>query len=594
MEPVKELTTAEALQEQQTLASGSMEGWLAKHKIKNEKGDPIDFEFHEFQIAIYEDQSDNLVVVKAAQVGLSTLEILKNVRDAERFKMDIIYTLPTDADVGIFVGGKVNRIISNNPHLEKLTADKDSIEQKKIGQSMIYFRGTWTKKAAIMITADRLVHDEKDSSKQDVIADYQARLQHSKFKQIHVFSHPSVPNNGVDIELRQSDQKEWFIQCPHCQKSQILTWDTEDPAKMSIDLETKQFVCKKCRGVLRWQDRANGHWRARKNRIIGQTITDKGGEQIKIKYSGYHVSLLMMPSTPAAEIVEKYNDVLAGKQTMDFFYNKVLGLPYAGGGNSVTKEMIDGIIAKDKNLFKGRLVLGVDSGIKLRYVLGNKQGLVGYGEMGAWVPDEKLGIPLEQSIEYFLKKFPTLIMVVDQGGDIIGPRQLQAKYPGRVFLCFYNRDRKTKELVRWGGKDESGTVQADRNRMIQLVVNEIGEKRFFLYNGTHEEWYDYYLHYSHIYRTVEEDKLGVKQYVWHRSDRDDWVHATVYWRIGVMKFGVGGGIVDAGVEDDPNSYILNPDLTVTFNPDDMFGRKGGGGSEEPWWADDGETDWRDE
>lgn len=575
------------------LAKGSMQGWLDVHEIKNEKGDPISFVQHRFQLAIYNDQSDNLVVMKAAQVGMSTVEIVKNFRDAETHKMDIIYTLPTDNDVSMFVGGKVNRIIQNNPHLSDLTADKDSIEQKQIGDSMVYFRGTWTKKAAIMITADRLVHDEKDSSKQDVIADYQARLQHSKFKQTHTFSHPSVPNNGVDVEWQQSDQKEWFIKCPHCNRWQILTWNTEDPAKMSIDIERREFVCKKCRGVLHWQDRNNGQWRAKKNRKLGSTIELENGKRVKIKYSGYHVSLLMMPTTTAGEIIDKYQEVLDGKQTMDFFYNKVLGLPYAGGGNSVPKEVVMGAITTEKNLYKGRLVLGVDSGVKLRWALGNLQGLVGYGEMGAWEPDPKLGIPLDQSIEYFLKKFPNLIMVVDQGGDIIGPRKLRAKYPGRVFLCHYLRDRKTMELVRWGKSDEAGKVEADRNRMIQLVVDEMREKRFRLYNGTENDWYDYYLHFSHIYRTVEEDSNYVKHYVWHRSDRDDWVHATVYWRIGIMKFGVGGGIVGVSPEAEPDSYLINPDNTVTFNPDDMFGRRSTDSSEEPWWASDSEGDWRD-
>ena len=34
----------------------------------NEKGEPIEFYKHQFQIDIYDDQSDNLVVIKAAQI----------------------------------------------------------------------------------------------------------------------------------------------------------------------------------------------------------------------------------------------------------------------------------------------------------------------------------------------------------------------------------------------------------------------------------------------------------------------------------------------------------------------------------------------
>lgn len=556
------------------LADRSIVAWIQEKGIKNEKGEPITFHNHLFLYDIYLDESPNLVVMKAAQVGMSTLEVLKNFYDANYRAMDIIYTLPTDGDVGIFVGGKVNRLIANNPVLQEYTADKDSIEQKQVGKSMVYFRGTWSKKAAIMITADRLVHDEKDSSKQDVILDYQARLQHSKIKQTHVFSHPSVPNNGVDVEWRISDQKEWFIQCPHCNHWQFLSWNTEDPKKMSIDIDAKTFICKKCRGVLHDSDRAIGEWRARKTKEAP-------------KFSGYHVSLLMNPEISAKDIVSKYEDVTTGKQTMDFFYNKVLGLPYAGGGNIVTEDMVYNAISEDKNRYEGRLVCGVDTGVALRYVIGNVQGLVSFGEMKAYIPDKKLGIALEDSLEYFLIRFPDLIMVIDQGGDIVGSRQLREKYPGRVFLCHYARDRKTMQLIRWGKSDESGNVVVDRNRMLQLIVDEMRDTRLRLYNGDKGQWHAYALHWTHIYRVWKEDALGVNQYVWLRNDRDDWVHATLYWRVGISRFGGSGVVFMPEQEKKPNSYMLNPDGTVSFNPDEMFRKP------ELGWNDaDDSDDWR--
>ncbi len=560
-----------------SLASLDADAWIDYYGIKNEKGDKIEWYQHMFQIDIYNDQNQKLVVMKPAQVGLSTLEIIKTFRDAESRKMDIIYTLPTDQDVGVFVGGKVNRIIANNPHLQELTRDKDTIEQKRVGQSMVYFRGTWSKKAAIMVTADRLVHDEKDSSKQDVVADYQARLQHSKYKQTHVFSHPSIPNSGVDIEWQISDQKEWFITCPHCGYSQILTWNTEDTKKMSINIAKERFECKKCHGELGWQDRAIGVWKAK-----------KGKENAE--YSGYHISLLMAPWVTAKEIIKKYDEVTHGKQTMDYFYNKVLGLPYSGGGNSVTEDMIKSSVTDEKNLMQGRIVIGVDTGIKLRYVYGNKQGLLGYGEMTDYMPDDTNKLALNQTLEYFLKLFPNSIMVIDQGGDIIGSRKLREKYPGRVFLCHYARDRKTMQLIRWGDGDESGNVLVDRNRMIQLLVDYWRDKRIRLFRGTKEDWHEYWLHWSHIYRIQEEDTLGVQQYRWLRSDRDDWVHATLYWYVGLTRFGESGSIVGVTETTEPDSYILNPDQTVDMDPGQMFG-KIGSSEEEPWW-DEEKDDWR--
>lgn len=571
------------------LSDISIHAWLQEHRIKNEKGEPIEFQKHLFLFDIYKDQADRLVVMKAAQVGVSTLEILKNMYDAQSRRMDIIYTLPSDSDVSVFVGGKVNRIIANNPILLEYVADKDSVEQKAIGHSMLYFRGTWTKKAAIMVTADRLVHDEKDSSKQDVIADYQARLQHSKFKQTHIFSHPSVPNNGVDVEWQLSDQKEWFVTCPRCRHEQYLSWNTEDAREMSVDIARREFVCKNCHGVLSSKDRAIGRW-----------IAQKPGAA----WSGYHISLLMAPWITAGEIIDKFQDP---KQTTDYFYNKVLGLSYAGSGNAVTKETILGSVMNEKNVYDGRMVIGVDTGKKLHYVIGNQQGLMGYGVMQDYEPDRDLGIPLERSLEYFLKKFGNSIMVIDQGGDIIGSRKLKQKYPGRVFLCHYAPDRKTYQLIRWGEKDESGNVIVDRDRAIQLVIEEFREKRLRLYNGTENDWYDYWLHWSHIYRVHEEDELGIRRFHWARSDRDDWVHATVYWRVGINRFGGQGAVLMPRPEipaDIQRGYVINPSGDVDFNPHRMFGfdpyDSGAfldtalkNPDEDFWSVEEEELDWRD-
>lgn len=492
----------------------SIHRWIQKYQVKNEKGDLIDFYDHPFLFDIYRDKSQNLTVMKGAQVGLSTLEIIKNIYDAKHNKMDIIYTLPTDADVNVFVGGKVNRIIAQNPIMLEYTKDKDSVEQKQIGESMLYFRGTWTAKAAIMVTADRLVHDEKDSSKGIVINEYQARLQHSKFKQTHTFSHPSTPGTGVSNDWEQSDQKHWFVTCPHCEKKQYLSWDTTNPDMMSIDLEKEIFVCKKCGGELSDDVRRHGKWIA------------KYPER---EHSGYWVPLLIAPYVSAKEVIKKYNDP---DTTEEFFYNKVLGLPYVGRGNKLSRELLmqnvlDEMLTPDSD---ARVVIGVDTGIKIDYVLGSQKGLFYAGQADDY-----------DVLDSYMKRWPKAITVIDQGGDLIGCRKFAARWPGRVYLCLFNEDRKTKELVRWGKKDEQGAVTADRNRMIQLVVDEFSDKRIPL-QGTENDWHEYWMDWNNLSRIkiVDSTTQQFKGYKWVRNGRDHLALATVYWRIGMSKFGWGG------------------------------------------------------
>ncbi|MDE2016003.1 MAG: hypothetical protein KGI72_05770, partial [Patescibacteria group bacterium] len=134
-----------------------------------------------------------------------------------------------------------------------------------------------------------------------------------------------------------------------------------------------------------------------------------------------------------------------------------------------------------------------------------------------------------------LNRWPNSIAIIDQGGDIIGPRKLREKFRNRVYLCFFARDRKNDELVRWN--DDEGTVIADRNKTIQLVVDEFSERRIPV-NGTEAEWLDFYLEWARMYRTVEKSETGPPVYEWHKptSGRADYPFCAVYWRIGMDKF----------------------------------------------------------
>lgn len=471
----------------------SIYGFIEYYGITNDQGVPLDFKDHPFMWDIYGDWSPEIVGLKAAQVTWSTCFSIKTLFAAKNFGVDIIYSLPTSDDANKFVSGKVNRLIAANPVFQKWTEDKDSIEQKRIGKNNIYYPGTWTDRAAIMIPADVYISDETDRSKQSVVQQFETRLQHSKWKYVWKFSNPSAPGVGVDKMWQESDQKHWFITCDGCQYEWYLTME-------NIMGVPPYFGCTKCKQEL---NRRKGRWVKKKR--------DKA-------ISGYWVSLLMCPWVSAAEVMK-----LKGKYSEEQFTNFVLGLPYVGKGNVLTQNMLFQNLTDRINPQDARPIIGVDTGVDIRYTVGNKYGVFYYGECKDYSELEKL-----------LNRWPDAIMVIDQGGDIIGPRKLREKYQNRVFLCFFRQDRKNDKLIDWNLED--GTVVADRNKLIQLVVDEFTERRIPIY-GTQAEWHDYWLHWSHIYRVEEyNENTGETKFKWMRSDRDDWALATVYWRIGIDRF----------------------------------------------------------
>src|SRR3990167_1121970 len=503
--------------------------WLLKYQIKNELGQVLDFYDHLFLYDIYRDFSPKLVCYKAAQIGFSTMAILKSFFLAKHKKLDIIYTMPSFSDMNDFVGGKVNRIITQNPILLDYVKEKDAVEQKQVGDNVIYYRGTWGERAALAVSSDLNIYDEEDRSKQDVIQQYASRLQHSQYKWEWHFSNPSVEGNGVSRYWAKSDQKHWFITCNSCYKEQFLSWPE------SIDSIKRCFICKYCKHLLSNEERRVGRW-VRKYR-------DK-------EFSGYWISFLMAPWITAEEII-KYHET----KSAEYFSNFVLGLPYVGEGNQVTPDIIYRNCTNDINS-QERIVIGCDSGLKKHYVLGNKEGIFYAGIANDW-----------KEIESLLAKYERSIAVIDALPDLTEPRRLREKYPGRVFLCHYARDRKTFQLIRWGKNEEAGNVIVDRNRGLQMVIDDFANKKIPL-QGTQDDWAEFQSHWDTLYKIVELDSLGVPQFSWESSNgMDHWCHASLYWRVGMDRFKNEGGKIFTGEQNIfPVSTELRQDDTMPWKP----------------------------
>jgi hypothetical protein len=539
------------------LADFSPTEWVKENQIKTDGGKELYFTGNrKFLFKPFSDLSPLICVMKAAQVGFSTLAITKMFFVAEKIGLSFIYTFPTGDLMTKYVKGKVNPLLDANPKsLKALITDTDNVFQKRIGFSNIIFSGAEKENQAIAFSSDCNVHDELDSSNQQIIPQFYARMQASPYKWEWVFSHPSINEVGVHAYWEKSCQYHWFVTCETCKKEQFMRFP------QSIDFERECFQCKFCRAEMSDKARESGRWVAKYKKSDNRP------------YAGYWMPLMICSWVTAKEIIT------ASKKDPYYFYTRVLGLPYSTGNDRVTKEQVFKNITTELNDRTGRLVIGVDTGLPIWYVIGNKKGIFFWGKCKN--PDE--GYDPYEELDLLMQKFPKMIMVADQGGDLIGIRKLRAKYPGRVFLCHYRKNRKTLQLVTWGKKDEDGNVVVDRNRMVQLVVDELLERRLPIY-GSRVAWDEYAEHWSHIYRVGEENEHGKIEYKWVRNDADHLTQATVYWRVGIARFGGEGSIFEPLEFTPPkqNSYELNPDGTVSVDMKKLMNT----------FADEKEDDWR--
>lgn len=500
--------------------------WAAT--LKNEQGIPLEFEKRKFLIDPYNDLSNLQVLLKPPQIGATVMHTLKSMWVAKKLHKQIIYTLPTQGDVQDMVGGSINRIIAQNPTLMSWVKDHDTVEQKSVGNSMIFYRGTFTSKQAMMIPSGLNIHDEVDASDPQVITQYETRLQAQEDGGSRwYFSHPSLAGHGVDVYWQQSDQKEWYITCNDCEKEQTLSWPD------SISVKDMSYICKSCHTRLSDTARLKGHWK-NKDGLLWNGSIDGG-----YKFSGWHISQLMLWNKSAKDIIDAFNDPLKDKQ---YFYNYVLGLPYVLSDDRIEPSTVLRNCVDQVNEQQGRTIIGCDTGHGIHYVLMNSQGVFYYDyETEITATKDPYDV-----IRRHLDRFPKSIAMFDQGGDLIGVRKLQAAYPGRVFLVFYQKDKKNVDTIKWGEDDEYWKVRVDRNRELTLLVEQIREIGRVRLNGTKEEWAEFASHFGYLYREQivtheqrgKDDKtLYGSEYVWKRNGPDHYAHALLYATVGLKRYG---------------------------------------------------------
>lgn len=498
--------------------------WVLQNNIRNEIGMPIEFEKRKYLKDIYNDLSPYQVILKPPQIGATVAQTIKSFYVAKKLNRQIIYTLPTEGDVQDMVGGSINRIIAQNQVLLNWVRDHDTIEQKSVGDSIIFYRGTFTAKQAMMIPSGLNIHDEVDASNADVITQYENRLQAQEDGGWRwYFSHPSVAGHGVDIYWNQSDKKEWVVTCGHCGHQQILVWPE------SINIEQSAYRCKACAGILEDEWRINGEWKP----------TARG------QFSGYHISQMMLYNKSAKDIIKAKNDPQKNEQ---FFYNYVLGLPYVGSENKIPSTIVLKNVVPEINEQEGRIIIGVDTGEPWYFTCMNKQGAFYYGSLpkvGAQGTTKDYDPRLE--IEKLLKRWPNSIVVGDRRGELSPLLILQQNYPGRVYLVTYRKDRNNKELVEWGEKDQIGMVRVDRNGYFQLMVEQLRDIGRIRLNGKPEEWEDWAKQFDNVYREVKTalDKPGKDnatlygiELIWKRNGPDHYCHTLLYCLVGLERFGV--------------------------------------------------------
>jgi hypothetical protein len=178
----------------------------------------------------------------------------------------------------------------------------------------------------------------------------------------------------------------------------------------------------------------------------------------------------MAPWISASELI-----MLENTKSMEFFYNFCLGLPTVGEGFSIDKSVLVQACSDEKPSGKIKIA-GVDQGKGLHVVIGDENGITKIKYLdGSTVEDKDPWTELEA----LMKWEKIQLMVIDNAPNVEKVRQLQAKFPHKVYACTYDYNVKRKEI--YEVDKDKGSVNVHRTRIIDRTVQSYIENEVRLF-----------------------------------------------------------------------------------------------------------------
>lgn len=419
--------------------------WCSRYiKIRGEEFSLGD---HPYLEEIYGKHHPYMVFEKGAQVGISTYTLLKSLWLCDTHHAKVIYYFPTDSDVSDFSNDRCMPVIRDSDYLSTRVAGIDNVGLKQIGDSSIYFRGMYSKIKVKSVDADVLVFDELDECKQENKQYALDRILHSKLKWVMELSQPSIPDFGVDLEFKKSDQRFWHIRCSGCRRWVCL--EESFPACIGVKKEIIEFACPKCGKKL---NRSKGEW-------IAKYPSRK-------ERRGYHLSQLFSLFISAKEVWDAF---ISARRTFERvrFYNSLLGFAYAGDRQPLTEEILDrcegdwGLRVPPEN---SAVYMGVDVGDLLHVAIGHSIDL-------ERISTDYLEVTSDWARLYWLMEHMGVnVCVIDALPYKNSAKKFARKFRKKVYIQYF-KEMALKTREEGEGMDAVPVVLTDRTESLDETVD---------------------------------------------------------------------------------------------------------------------------
>lgn len=538
----------------------------------------------QFLQQILDDQHKHKTNQKSRQCGASENEVRETLHfgDQNEFTKQA-YVFPTFDQVADFSKTRIEEVMKDSAYVkERMGFDpvtgkrkpgeepSDAVQRRKIGSSWIFFRSGHTPKAGEGIDVDKVTFDEIDRMHPKVVVAFAETLSSSAYGWRRDVSTPSLPGVGVNASFKDSDQRHWFMKCPHCNHWMTLIHDFP---KCVVELpkdtkglpnhdyhlsnpflrpeDTHAYVCMKCKRFVSDETRILGIWQA--------LYPHKAPDQLR-GIRGYQISQLICPWISATDLMKKREDYALDQ----LFENYVIGRPYLGDNVMITRgdilRCVDTSLKSPYDLRLENIVQGVDWGntswgVNAMRHPDNPELIVLLDIWNMSDNDSHIGDDGRRDNPHVLKAGEKLRQwncrraVHDAGYGADRNFELRQDFPGKVFSCFYpNLSSDVTKHIEDQWHEDDMKVNVDRTLTLKIMAKKFRDGKMVIPAWVSEnplfETYIKHLTNLVIIREIETDEKTKKEVIKERIGTlpggDHFGHATNYMSIALRKQGNEG------------------------------------------------------
>lgn len=427
------------------------------------------------------DQHKHKVYEKGRQVGvteLSASEVFHFLATHPGTKW--ITTFPRDKQLTDFSNTRVAAAYAESPRMAALAGVPNQVFTRRVGDSYWIFRSAWESNLGEGVDADGVTLDEKDRMRDKIEFAFKESLKSSRHGYFREVSTPTLPNQGVDIAFRASDQQTWLVKCERCGDWQEINYKENIVAVKDVPIGTKElqpdtyeYLCRKtkCRGKL---DRVfTGRWVA------------KHPDRKHIR--GYHIPQLIAPWISATRVMQDKIDM----RFPELWLCYVCGIPAGGEMQMVTDDDFASICAGHQLMTSrerdfSQVAVGIDWGtlnwvvVLGRSSINNRVYVIGIGIF----EDTARELESTEMTYRYMMPFVPDIVVADAGyGKDRCSYLLRKLCPtgteGRFYAQTYNPSpRAGRTFVPEWSDPSRGRVLVDRTIQLKNLARAIKEREF--------------------------------------------------------------------------------------------------------------------